>query len=47
MNNIYLCIDLGTRLWNKLDTSIQLSENRYVFKNKVARLYKFYNEKYV
>ena len=38
---------IGTRLWNKLSKDIQNSENVYVFKNKVARLYKCYNEKYV
>ena len=36
---------IGTRLWNKLSKDIQNSENVYVFKNKVERLYKCYNEK--
>ena len=31
---------IGTRLWNKLHKNVQESENVYVFKNKIARLYK-------
>ena len=38
---------IGTLLWNKLSTEIQSSMNIFVFRNKVSRLYKFYNEKYV
>ena len=38
---------IGTRLWNKLNKDIQKSDNIYVFRNKVARLYKCYNETYV
>ena len=38
---------LGTRLWDKLPKNIQDSENVYVFKKKIARLYKCYNEKYL
>ena len=38
---------LGTRLWDKLERNIQYSENVHVFKKKIARLYKCYNEKYL
>ena len=38
---------IGTRLWNKLSKDIQESLNIYVFKHKVARLYKCYNDKYI
>ena len=38
---------VGTCLWNKLSKDIQNAENVYVFKNRVARLYKCYNEKMV
>ena len=40
---------IGTGLWNKLskDIGIQDLPNVYVFKSKVAKLYKCYNEKYV
>ena len=38
---------VGTHLWYKLSKDIQSSENVFLFKNKVSRLYKCYNEKYV
>ena len=38
---------IGTLLWNKLSKDIQTSENIFIFRNKVSRLYKCYNEKYV
>ena len=38
---------IGTRLWNRLSKEIQESPNIYVFKHKVARLYKCYNDKYI
>ena len=36
---------IGSRLWKKLGEDTQQSDNN-VFRNKVARLYKCYNEKY-
>ena len=38
---------IGTRLWDKLSKDCQESDNIFVFKNKISRLYKCYNEKYV
>ena len=38
---------LGTRLWDKLQKNIQESENVYLLGNKINRLYKYYNVKYV
>ena len=33
---------IGTRLWNKLGKNVQESDDVYVFKNKITRLYKHY-----
>ena len=32
----------GTKLWNLLSSDIQFSENRWVFKAKIAKMYKTY-----
>ena len=38
---------IGTCLWNKMSKTVQDSENLFVFKKKIAHLYKVYNDKSV